>query len=42
MVRDCESVLTETQKKMLVERRANASESRARKNSGGAAAKPKG
>ena len=42
MVRDCESVLTETQKKMLVERRANAAESRARKNSGGAAAKPKG
>ena len=42
MVRDCESVLTETQKKMLVERRVNAAESRARKNSGGAAAKPKG
>jgi hypothetical protein len=42
MIRDCESVLTETQKKMLIERRANASESRAKKTSGGSAAKPKG
>ena len=41
MVRDCETVLTDTQKKMLVERRAAAAESRTKK-SAGAAAKPKG
>jgi hypothetical protein len=41
MVRDCETVLTETQKKMLNERRAGAAESRTRKNTGGAAAKTK-
>jgi len=41
MVRDCETLLTDTQKKMLVERRAAAAESRTRK-SAAAAAKPKG
>jgi hypothetical protein len=42
MVRDCETVLTETQKKMLTERRASATEARAKKNSSASAEKSKG
>jgi hypothetical protein len=41
MVKECESVLTDPQKQMLAERRANAAEPRT-KQGGGAAAKPQG
>jgi hypothetical protein len=43
MMKECESVLTDAQKKMLTERRTNAAESRSRKSGGASAeAKPKG
>ena len=40
-MKECEGVLTEPQKKMLGDRRANAAESRAKRASAGATAKPK-
>jgi hypothetical protein len=42
MLKECESVLTDVQKKMLSDRRASAAESRSRRSVGGAEARPKG
>jgi hypothetical protein len=43
MVKDCESVLTDAQKKMLTERRANAAEARAKRSAASdATPKPQG